>query len=408
MNIKFSLTPQERDYILQNVTLLDETLALRFRLSILSGDELMFDWPKDLFIELIHYVEDYAEIYHNKKLNSIFNKLFMYAKNAGLTRDDIEGGDDDFDGLMYEKELFDEIAESLMMHQPQTEQELFDVIKNALAKYDAFPLPEFDGLVPSQVCVILSSDWKSPQSFLTLNADIPSHLLEDNIMLQNALSLLNAVRENEGVQTTTRGYLNKEFVKTMISKIAIHPVESIRYQSIPKIQREQNFPELEALRSVLTFAGLLRKEKNKIVLTKKAHQMLNPKNAGELFKLLFYNYFMEFNIGFLDSLPDVDSLQDVITYILFMIKRHGSEWVDIYETEEWVFPPFVWDEIRRCDWTGGILWLYLVIGRILLPLLKFGLVEVNNYEEILAATERLNLNIRVTPLFDALLTFQTG
>ena len=66
---------------------------------------------------------------------------------------------------------------------------------------------------------------------------------------------------------------------------------------------------------------LIRKCKNKFLVTKKGQKLLALENAGKLYHLLFITYMRKFNIGFHDRLPDLDDLQFTMAYTIYHLGR---------------------------------------------------------------------------------------
>lgn len=150
----------------------------------------------------------------------------------------------------------------------------------------------------------------------------------------------------------------------------------------------------------------LSREEGCFKITREAERLLQEDNAGELYARLFFTFFRRFNLAWLDGLGECLGVQETVAFSLLMLCNHARDWTPFEEVSPRLFLPAVLPRIpvSRCD---GKPQIHIVAEtRILKPLRKFGLLELQ-YEKMgdPYPVSRLT-KVRVTPLFHTFFKFR--
>ncbi len=434
MTVNLYLSIAERDILLNHLSKTYKNIRARLQLGVVDERGLSFDFEEQDFYELVDAVELNAAITDDKDLIVILTKLYdLLEEDPNLDPDywddeeefeddfeDEEEADEyggDFEGSLDEltalgkrmgmpDKMVEEIHQKLLERQPRNEEELNAILEEVACAFSMHPMPGFDNLTPEEIQrMLFVDDWRSPDSAITLQEDIPPELLHDNIMLDNALLFLRMVHEQDGVKATAKGNLNRKFIS------AIHPlfknamVCGSEYDDLPTCCNEEHVPALTMMRHILELAGLLRMTKGMFRITRKGERMLAQEKMGALLALLFHTYYRKFNIAFVDTFDPCPSIQLGIVYSFLMLKRYASDLIAMADIKDKLYPPFVWEEISEKEILGFDLWRLLAETRIIKPLYLFGMIE-SDEEDFLSSMFEISTKIKTTPLFDALLEFK--
>ncbi|HDP35239.1 MAG TPA: hypothetical protein ENN29_09045 [Candidatus Hydrogenedentes bacterium] len=408
MNIQFTLSPEERNLILQRVDGLGEETRTYLRLGVVGRDGLLFEMPKYEFVYFLDSLEYAATNTDDRELMNIFTQLYALVEEEGI--DNLEFLDDE-DFLDDEENVLDpkieeEFIRLLQERRPETFEEAFSILKEFVAERALLPKRDFDGLSLEQLYRMLNTPWDDPDSAIMLREDVSSELLSNNTMLHNARLLLNKIQETGHDKATAKGNLNQKLVKALRPHLKGTYLAQSRYDDYKKVWREGDLRPLIILRALLLEGRYLRKAKGFFKVTQKGKRLLAPEKDGALLADLFHTYFRKYNIAYADRLPPCETIQYSIPYSLLMIKRYATEWIALEDLSELIFPPFVEEQIRMEN--SEFYFTFLARIRVLEPLREFGLLESNEDEEddetfgFLSDRSRL----RITPLFDALIEFR--
>ena len=217
--------------------------------------------------------------------------------------------------------------------------------------------------------------WDDDNFPLKFNKKLKLSELEKSVFLANATTFLKTLIESKNENTATAtGNLNRKFVKLIFDKLIIpedHKESILKYNKV--INEADVFP-LHIVRIVCQSAGLIHKRKNKFLVSKKHHSLLADERAGELYALLFNSYFTKFNIGYVDGLPTLASIQHTIAYSIYRLGEIADSYRSVEGLAEEILLPAVLKEVK-----GGISkyvkveWIFR--SRIFEPLIDFGLVD---------------------------------
>jgi hypothetical protein len=183
------------------------------------------------------------------------------------------------------------------------------------------PLEDFQGLSPMQIHRILYFPFDTPQTvtFPKVLAAKPS---------TPAIALFSLLAEGigqQGVKSTVTGNLPRNLCREAAQ--TFWGEEKYRDRTeCGGINTETDFFELHAIRLTAAIAGLIRKYRNRFVLTKKYSLILADQGMKGIYPLLFEAYVRKFNWAYRDGYPELDLIQQSFLFSLFLLFRHGADW----------------------------------------------------------------------------------
>ena len=163
-----------------------------------------------------------------------------------------------------------------------------------------------------------------------------------------------------GVKATGSGYLSTVFVRDLVAKMIWPPHydvdEFIDFDN--KRIRETDIHELMLLRTVLEFAGLLKRNKSKFVVSEKGKSLLDEEQAGELFVNLFVTFFRVLDLDGLDPICDKEpSIQQALTYSFHSLTKLPADgrWLKLKDVIPAILLPSVKNALtaRKTTRIGG-------------------------------------------------------
>ena len=199
-----------------------------------------------------------------------------------------------------------------------------------------------------------------------------------------------------------RSNLNRKLIKSVFDQMVMDEKTRDGILRYNKVLNETDVWPLHITRVVCEAAGLIRRRKNRFQLLKEAKRLLADSYAGELYYRLFCAHFSEFNLSYLDGLPDLYSVQQTIVYTLYRLSKMADTFIALDELAGGLFLPGVMQEIQmqfppyaRLNW--------LLESRIIRPLRDFGLLECTYKQSNLYT--RID-ELRKTKLFDRFISFE--
>ncbi|MCD6393666.1 MAG: hypothetical protein J7M40_09170 [Planctomycetes bacterium] len=348
--VRIELTPKEQKTILKHCHSLDMDTYDR----ILNAE----DGVLHFLIEDLHHIRECIRVEVDRagkpKVQDILGNLYNKLSPNPATR-------------ILAEELGDQSFENI----ENANEKLQEVMKARNAAPDA----ELGGLSPDQVSRLIYLSWDDDGFPLKFNKKLELSEPKNSVLFANAVICLNTLVELKNENTATAaGNLNRKFVKLIFDRLIIPEDEKKSILEYNKVINETDVFPLHIARVVCQSAGLIHKRKNKFLVPKKYHSLLADERAGELYVLLFNSYFTKFNIGYVDRLPELASIQHTIAYSIHRLGEIADSYTDVKRLSEEILLPSVLKEVR-----GGISKYvkieWILRSRILEPLIDFGLVE---------------------------------
>jgi hypothetical protein len=268
------------------------------------------------------------------------------------------------------------------------------------------PDPEMGGLSPEQVMRLSYTPWGQEGGPIQFNVGLSLADAERSPFFRRARKFLCAVRDAGGVKATSGRNLNRSFVAAMMNAL-LSDEEREDTTSYFKAPNEQDVFPLHVVRVVAEIAGLIRLVKGQFTVPKTKGSLLAPERAGELFRDLFHDYFVKFNLAYLTRYtPEAGAIQSFAGYTLFRLGVIAGDGHPVKDLANQVLLPAVRREVEAeiinpmFVNTG-----HLLESRILKPLIEWGLLE-GRYEHSESRHFQTLVSIRVTALYRDFLRFQ--
>lgn len=197
--------------------------------------------------------------------------------------------------------------------------ELNEMLKNASLNFNTRPVEKFENYSPSEMSNILNHSFEN-DSIITFRNDLPSSLFKKVPFFNCVKYLLNIIKRENEIKLTPSGNLPNKFVKELYDK------KFILDDFTPETKNIKSFKETEIrsihLSKVICYvAKLVKTQKNSILLTKLGQEII--KDDFELLKILFVNFYKDYNLSYMDSYPEFDFSQ-VSPFFLLLIGKYGE------------------------------------------------------------------------------------
>ncbi len=281
-----------------------------------------------------------------------------------------------------------------------------DEVHEALAahsqSYNAGPLPHFLGLSPDQMHSMLNRPWDSPS--VVVFAD-PLGARPKAPLLFLFGRLVDAMGE-KGLKATEKGNFPRAFCQeARRALLAACPGEDYQEGSV---QSEEHFMELHVLHIIANIAGLTRRAKGRIFLTKKCRELLDQGGRAAVYQPLFRAYVDRFNWAYLDGYQNQAFVRSSFLFSLFLLSRLGGRWrPELYYRDKFVraFPPILEQVEAQVHSTPKEELGHILTMRVFERFCAFfGLAETEARQRI--GTWRLDIRIRSLPLLKEVVQFK--
>lgn len=192
------------------------------------------------------------------------------------------------------------------------------------AKNDA-PVDDFLGLSPDHVHHLLhpsSQDGKHSGSWYHISEQLLSEPSAPILVLVDAIAGAIQETQGKGLKATAKGNLPQKFCQITFLEYRQGYLGSSIY-SFVKVNKEDDFLDLQVARMVMQLAGLLRKTKGHFLLTQKYKKLTAQNDKKRLFPVLFNTYCFEFNWAYCDRYGDMPFIQQSFLFSLYMLNSMG-------------------------------------------------------------------------------------
>lgn len=189
-----------------------------------------------------------------------------------------------------------------------------------------FAQVDFQGLSPNQVHELLQHPLDCPSVF-TAKIDKPRAMEElDASPILLVLRALIGELQGKGIRLTSKGNLPLKVVMVILEAggEALQP-SHMRSRPVP-IRSEEHVLPVHLTRMLAELAGFTRKEKARLLLKKTVAKRVEKGDWLGLYLDLLDVGFHQFNWGWMDHYPDLEGVQTVGPFGLWLLARHGGEW----------------------------------------------------------------------------------
>lgn len=178
------------------------------------------------------------------------------------------------------------------------------------------PVPDFDGLTPSDMYQMLYGDF---QDCVIRVCDNPSAV--ENVPIAALLNaLLREIDSESGLKLTAAGYLPVKIVKALYAKHLLS--DELIDEGISKLTSESDTFTIQTVRIVAELAGYIRKRNGRLMLTKKGKALAT---AGNTILSLLTTFGEKYNLGYRDRYRSEQIAQVGYRYSLYLLKKHGDQ-----------------------------------------------------------------------------------
>lgn len=189
-------------------------------------------------------------------------------------------------------------------------------------QYNSRPIDDFLGLSSTEMHHILYNPL-SENSPVRLRRHLPDEVLDAIPALRIFESLVELIlAEPRGIKLTKAEFLPRRVVHEIYAKGYF--LESDIEVGILKLDREEKWPTLYAIRMSMIVGELLEVENGRLCVTSNYLELKDDRVL--LFRKLLETYANDFNWGFLDGYPEEDPVGQVAWgFTLFMLNKWGLE-----------------------------------------------------------------------------------
>jgi hypothetical protein len=250
---------------------------------------------------------------------------------------------------------------------------------------------------------LCEANWQDPNGPLRLNRRLSSADLQNAEFFQNTRQFFLALQEQGRTATTATGNLNRVFVRHMLDRVALAPLDRETILQCNKVLNEQDLWALHLSRVVSEKAGLVARRSKVFKLTRQGAALLAEDRAGELYHRLFIAYFRKFNLHYDFHLRDVPGIQQSMAAILWRLDEVLEDWRPVQGLARQVLLPRVLQQLHEAMVTQYDKEEWIFSGYVLEPLRDFGLIEKRSKSRWPLITERDS--VHVTPLWKKFILF---
>ena len=212
------------------------------------------------------------------------------------------------------------------------------------------PIDDFENYSPNEMTYVLYDIFH--ENSVVGFQDSPSQEILNQIPFLSQVNYLLKIVEKQGeIKLTNKGFLPTKIVSDIYNQGFIK--DELIESKIGKLYKETDSDIITLTRIISELAGLLRKSKGKLTLTKKAKEVLNEKKEFELFKIIFIAFTGKFNWGYFDLYENESVGQLGFGFTLILLEKYG----DVYHTNNFYSEkylkafPFFKEEVKPSYWT---------------------------------------------------------
>ncbi|MCP4129595.1 MAG: SEC-C domain-containing protein [bacterium] len=235
------------------------------------------------------------------------------------------------------EEIKKELKEESEKRGIESPEDFDQLAKELFIKKNQAGLKNFLGLSPQQMRTILYKSFEECGDIVLLDINIKEIEAPGIPQLEKAWFFLNRLREQEPLKATQKGNLPRKFVLDLFENL-IDKEKKFRYTP----RKEEDSYDINSLRHILSMAGLIKLQKNKFTLTRKAKTIIEKKDNNALYRELFMTAGENFNWSYGDRYQELEVVQRSLVFNLYILREKANDWIEgkelgkIYST---AFPP---------------------------------------------------------------------
>lgn len=269
-----------------------------------------------------------------------------------------------------------------------------------MEEYNARPQADLGGLSPNQMSQLLRGDWTTTGA-LRLNDALTLDDLAGSALLADARTILHYISTEGPIKQTAAGNLPRNAVNSLLPQLRTVLLDDDSAW-LPRTVNEGDVIWLQVLRHVLTFAGLLVRRRG-LSVSRQGLSLLDEHRAGALYARLFLTFFRTLDLRVFSGIDGHEGLQQTIAYSFYRLRAGALDWSRQEALAETAWLAEAKDPPSQLDLNHGDFRHYTFNGRVLRPLVQFGLLE---RRETTSDPRLPKYEYRLTPLFSRFLEFR--
>jgi len=265
---------------------------------------------------------------------------------------------------------------------------------------NAAPVDEFHGLSSEQMHRFLHMPFASPE-LIIFPLELES---EPESRAAFLLSMLIEGIGEDGIKLTAKGNLGQKFSQEASREYYARYPDF--FMGNLTVRSELNFEPLHTIRLTAQLAGLVRKYKGRLLLTKKCKKSLERNGLRGLYPLLLHAYIQKFNWAYRDGFQEILFIQRSFLFTLYLLHKYGSSWrpATFYSDNFLRAFPMILQEIERKPFEEpeDTLQRCYILRTLQRFAAFFGLAELEQTSE---GPINREYRVRVAPLFEETVHF---
>jgi hypothetical protein len=185
-------------------------------------------------------------------------------------------------------------------------------------------LEDFEGLTPDEMHGLLHFTFDEKRSPLVFDPDAGGEALAEVRLVKDVTAFLDLVRQGQPVKLTQKGNLPRKLCREIIDAGLLgSPMEQVAFREHP-IQREADSHYIHYLNLLCGVAGLTRKSKGKLRLTRKAEDLAGTVPGPGLYRVLFEVHTRKLNWAYFDRYPESWIIQAGFGFTIRLVQLYGD------------------------------------------------------------------------------------
>ena len=268
-----------------------------------------------------------------------------------------------------------------------------------------FGLPpvDFQGLSPNQMHELLQNPLDCPSVFgQPIDTDAAAREVHTAPLVRMVEVLFEAMQD-KGIRLTPKGNLPLRYVKALMEAggDAVYPNQL--YAGRIRVRSEEQAHRIHLVRILAELAGFTRKNRGRLMLKKAVQARVKKGDWLGIYRDLFRTVMNDFNWAWLDGYEDLDDIQYVGRFGLWLLACHGAQWrpVQDYMADMLQAFPVLPDMVSAEPYATPETIIGSVLHSRMITLYRLlGLLELDPEYTVFMAEEQQQL--RRTALFEAL------
>jgi len=224
-------------------------------------------------------------------------------------------------GGSFDPELFD--PDTVTFEDPKVRWQVVFGQDPGATGQTATGVPQIEGgFTPDEIQRLLLSpfDDDAPMQVVT---DLPDDAFEAAPLVRDIRRYLQVMANEGSLKLTQKGNLSRAAITLLIKADALG---APWWREDRPARNEADMPQATLLRGTAELAGLTRKRKGKLYLTKRGQAVVEGRlPSGELFGMLLQQYATRYNWAYEDAMPASQWVQSFFWYALYLLQQYGEE-----------------------------------------------------------------------------------